>query len=278
MVVTITGASGFVGQQLVPYLSGRNKTIKPVTLRDKNETGWVIHTDAVIHLAGLAHDLKNARHSVDYNRINTDLTITLYHQFLVDDNAKLFIFVSSIKALSDHSKIWLTEEMVPAPTTPYGKSKLKAELYILKHLPVNKKVINLRPCIIHGPGNKGNLNLLFKFVQRGMPWPLGAFENKRSLLTVENLCFAINVILENPIPSGIYHIADSEPMSTNEIIQLMGSSLNRGDLLKLPFNSERLVKLTENYLVSNQKLVKAIGQDLPIQAHDGLKTTFATLK
>jgi len=296
MVVTITGASGFVGQHLVPYLSRRHKTIKPVSLRDKNETAWVKHTDAVVHLAGLAHDLKKTRLSDDYDKINTDLTIRLYHQFLADDKAKLFLFISSIKALTDHSEEWLTEQMEPAPTTPYGKSKQKAESYIIEHLPADKKVIILRPCMIHGPGNKGNLNLLFQFVQRGMPWPLGAFENKRSFLTVENLCFAINAILDHPISSGVYHIADSEPVSTNEIIQLMGSSLNRkvsiwkiprtlikglarvGDVLKLPFNTERLEKLTENYLVSNQKLVRAIGQELPVQAFEGLKTTLVSFK
>jgi len=134
--------------------------------------------------------------------------------------------------------------------------------------------------MIHGPGNKGNLNLLYKLVQKGSPWPLGAFENKRSFTSIDNLTFIIDQIIEKDIDPGIYQVADDEALSTNELIQLIATAQNRksiiwkipkklikfsakiGDYLHLPLNSERLKKLTESYVVSNQKIKKALGIEI----------------
>lgn len=147
--------------------------------------------------------------------------------------------------------------------------------------------------MIHGPGNKGNLNLLHQIVSKGFSWPLGAFENQRSFLSVENLCFVIKKLLDNiAIPSGVYQVADNEPLSTNELIQLLGTSLKRttriwkipsrfikgvakvGDYLPIPLNSERLQKLTESYVVNNEKIVAAIGKKLTVEAKEGMLLTF----
>lgn len=151
--------------------------------------------------------------------------------------------------------------------------------------------------MIHGPGNKGNLNLLFKLVEKGSPWPLGDFENKRSFCSIENICFVIKELIEHEdIPSGVYNIADDEPLSTIEIIGLISESLGRrarilkvpksliqliariGDFLKLPINSERLQKLTESYVVSNQKIKNALGKPFPVSSREGLKKTFESFK
>ena len=79
--------------------------------------------------------------------------------------------------------------------------------------------------MIHGPGNKGNLNLLYNLVSKGFPWPLGDFENKRSFCSIENLCFIIRELIErDDIPSGIYNIADDVPLSTNEVVRLIAES------------------------------------------------------
>ncbi len=81
--------------------------------------------------------------------------------------------------------------------------------------------------MIHGSGNKGNLNLLYKIVQKGLPWPLGAFENKRSFTSIDNLTFIINQLIEKDIEPGIYQVADDEPLSTNELAKCQASkSLN----------------------------------------------------
>lgn len=150
----------------------------------------------------------------------------------------------------------------------------------------------LRPCMIHGPGNKGNLNLLYQLVKKGIPYPLGAFENRRSFTSIDNLSFVIEQLIEKDIPSGIYNVGDDETLSTNELITLMATTMGKpnriwnwnkgliqfcariGSVLHLPLNTERLQKLTENYVVSNAKLKKALGIDkMPVRAEEGLRKT-----
>jgi nucleoside-diphosphate-sugar epimerase len=296
MKTIITGASGFVGQNLSQYLSKFSFSITPISLRNSN---WKddFKGDAIIHLAGKAHDTKNTSEASEYFRVNTDLTIELFDIFLQSET-KDFIYFSSVKAVADEVFDVLSEEVLPSPKTPYGQSKLQAEQYILsKEIPLDKRVFIIRPCMIHGPGNKGNLNLLYQLVAKGLPWPLGAFENKRSFLSIENLCFVIKELLQNDtIPSGVYQVADDDPLSTNELIQLLGASLEKqtkiwnirsswirgvsklGDFLHLPLNSERLQKLTENYIVSNKKIVASIGKPLPVDVKTGLLKTFNSFK
>jgi nucleoside-diphosphate-sugar epimerase len=172
----------------------------------------------------------------DYYDANFELTKQLFDSFLQSE-ATVFIFMSTVKAVADAVEGILDEGFKPNPITAYGKSKLMAEHYILsKDLPVGKRVYVLRPCMIHGPGNKGNLNLLYNLVSRGVPWPLGAFENKRSFLSIENLCFVIKELLDNTtIPSGIYNMADDEALSTNQLIALLAKSLEKKNkILNIP--------------------------------------------
>ncbi len=286
-IIFITGAGGFVGKNLIDYF----KSNYQFRIFNKDES-ILIQSDIVFHLAGKAHDLKNVSDASDYYTVNTELTKKIFDAFLLSD-AKVFITLSSVKAVADTLESALTEGYSPNPITHYGKSKLLAEQYILnKSIPEGKRVYILRPCMIHGPGNQGNLNLLYKIVSKGFPWPLGAFENKRSYCSIDNLCFIINELLNNKaIPSGVYNVADDEPMSTNELIKLMAECKERkyhiwnvpksiikllskvGDLLKLPLNSERLNKLTETYIVSNNKTLTAINKPLPLSAKEGLIKT-----
>src|SRR3546814_3353608 len=120
----------------------------------------------------------------------------------------------------------LSEDMMPAPQTPYGQSKWRAEQYLNSQLlPAGKRLFILRPCMIHGPGNKGNLNLLYQVVSKGLPWPLAAFDNERSFLSTDNLNYIIKRILEDAdIPGGTYNLADDDPRSeehTSELQSLM---------------------------------------------------------
>ena len=143
--------------------------------------------------------------------------------------------------------------------------------------------------MIHGPGNKGNLNLLYKFVKKGIPYPLAAFKNKRSFLSVDNLCFVIKTLIkQDGHVSGIYNLADDEALATSEVVSILAKAINKvpklwqipkpiihglakiGDVLKLPINTERLNKLTENYVVSNSKLKQALNLELPLTATEGL--------
>ena len=287
MSIFITGASGFVGMNLMKHL----KNIYPI-IKFQRDSPVLINQDIVIHLAGKAHDLRNTSNPDEYYLVNTELTKKVFDAFIVSD-AKVFITLSSVKAVADALQGSLTEQHIPNPITHYGKSKLIGEQYILtKEIPKGKRVYILRPCMIHGPGNKGNLNLLYHLVSKGLPWPLGAFENKRSFCSIDNLLFIIKELIEREdIPSGVYNVADNEPISTNSLISLIANSINKkgkiinispsiinliakfGDLIKLPLNSERLHKLTQNYIVSNQKLLNAIGKELPMNAIDGMMKT-----
>ena len=300
-LILITGTTGFVGINLSYYFQNAGYNTLGVSRNpiNPNEISYKVLTPeiwdkapAMVHLAGKAHDLKNTSNDDEYFEVNFELTKKLYDQFL-QSNALQFIYISSVKAAADVVEGILTEEVNTNPFTAYGKSKQMAEAYLLANLPANKKVYILRPSMIHGPGNKGNLNLLYSLVSKGFPWPLGAFENQRSFLSIENFCFVIKELLtQQEIPSGVYNVADDAPLSTNELIQLIAVSHNKkarifhiskgligllakvGDYLHLPLNSELLQKLTDNYVVSNAKIKQAIGKHFPVSSKEGLLKTF----
>ena len=296
MNIIITGATGFVGKNLSKFLKEKGHHISPLSLRKAWELDQ--NAEAIIHLAGKAHDTKNTSAEKEYFEINTELTKKLFEEFQKTP-AQDFIYFSSVKATADTVEGFLDENHKSNPQTPYGKSKLQAEEYLLSQkLPENKRLFIIRPCMIHGPGNKGNLNLLYKFVQKGIPYPLAAFENKRSFLSIDNLNFLILEMLSNKnVDSGIYNFADDEVLSTNELVKLIANTSGKkeklwkissklisatakmGDVMKLPLNSERLKKLTENYWVSNQKIKNALGiAKLPVSASEGLEKTIKSFK
>ena len=300
-MILITGISGFVGKNLQLYLKNKNKIVKGISRYPKiNQLNYneinnnlLNSTNTIIHLAGKAHYLKNTSNDDDYFSVNTDLTKKIFDKFL-DSSCKTFIYISSVKAVSDSFDGILTEKVSPNPISPYGKSKLAAENYIMskKNL-LNKKIFILRPCMIHGPNNKGNLNLLYNFVSKGIPFPLGKYKNKRSFVSVENICFVINELIENKnIKSGIYNVADDTSLSINDLVKLISQVLKIpvrimyfpksfvnflariGDFLPLVLNSEKLKKMTENYEVSNKKIKKVLQKKLPLSSKDGFIKTF----
>ena len=303
MTILITGIHGFVGSNLVATLKEQHTIYGLDIVSHQKEGivktyGWnelekIPSLDLIIHLAGLAHDTKNTLDAQEYFEINVGLTKQVFDYFL-KSKANKFIFFSSVKAVVDSVQgEMLTEDCLPDPHTPYGKSKLEAERYILSQpIPEGQNIYILRSCMIHGPGNKGNLNLLYKFVKTGIPYPLGVFENMRSFTSIENLTFILKQIIEKDITPGIYQVADDEALSTNEVISQIAIALGKkariwklnkqliitlakaGDLLHLPLNSERLKKLTENYIVSNTRLKEALGIEyMRFSASEGLRYT-----
>ena len=287
-MIYLTGSSGFVGKYFLDFFKRDN-----VCVSLRGEEFKIDDAGVVIHLAGKAHDVRNTTSSQEYYEVNTELTKKVFDAFLASE-AKVFITLSSVKAVADQVEGELTEQHQPNPVTHYGKSKLLAEQYIsFKEIPEGKRVYVLRPCLIHGPGNKGNLNLLYKLVSKNIPWPLGAFENKRSFCSIDNLMFIFRELIEREdIPSGIYNVSDDEPLSTNDLIGLIAQSQNRnpkiwniskkfiegvasiGDELRLPLNRERLQKLISSYVVSNAKIKIAICKPLPLSSREGLLKTF----
>lgn len=300
--VLITGVTGFLGASLVNHLSSQEgyalfgHTRNPGQAREQFRDYPLefikecsrevldqhnIHT--VIHLAGIAHDLSNRYQESDYFAVNFQNTTDVYNAFR-ESKASKFIFLSSIKAAVDEASAPVGEEVDPVPVSIYGKSKLWAERYILDHLSQDKYVYILRPCMVHGPGNKGNLNLLYKFVKTGLPYPLGAFQNSRSFLNIDNFNFIIDQLISGNISSGIYHLADEGTLSTRELIEVMSSALGKKQLiLNIPprivrflfglYDKKKLQKLTEDMVVSNVKLVKSIGKPLPVSIREGIRKT-----
>ena len=319
MNILITGIHGFVGSNLVVALKKshilygldivapeKEGVVKTFAWENIESTSFPMQRlpqfDAIIHLAGKAHDTKNQSVAQVYFDINTGLTQKIF-DFFLESTAKKFIFFSSVKAAAD-SVVGdvLREDVIPTPIGPYGESKIAAENYILDKLKNKneklklhddrKQVYILRPCMIHGPGNKGNLNLLYNVVKKGIPWPLGDFENKRSFTSIDNLCYVVEGLLTKNVASGIYHMGDDEALSTNELIALMCEAMGKtphiwkmnrkmmegcaglGTLLHLPLNTERLRKLTENYVVCNEKIKTALGiEQMPVRAADGIVKT-----
>lgn len=324
MKILITGVHGFVGSNLVEALKGEHTIygldiISPLKDGVRFTFSWdyldkpneIPDIDAIIHLAGKAHDTKNQSAADVYFKVNTGLTQRIFDWYLAHPTAKKFIQFSTVKSAADRVEgVFLTEECIPTPVGPYGESKIAAENYILEKFAPEaltrpfhnftdedavvdgKKVYIMRPCMIHGPGNKGNLNLLYGVVSKGIPWPLGSFENRRSFTSIGNLQEVIKGLLTKDAPSGIYHMGDDEALSTNELIEVICSALGKkahiwniprglmngfakiGDVLHLPLNTQRMQKLTENYVVSNAKIKAALGmKEMPVRAKDGLRET-----
>lgn len=341
MSVLITGAFGFVGTNLSKHLAGSGfevwaldvcpgggTTPAPVpgergvcpdagacadayarrfTWEDLERIPWG-SVDAVVHLAGKAHDTRRSCDPRSYFDVNVGLTTRVLAAWAraraqaggrsdpegrrrPGASAKAFVLFSSVKAAADRVEGVLTEEAAPDPQTPYGKSKLEAEGEVRRGAGGVRTYI-LRPCMIHGPGNKGNLNLLYGMVRRGLPWPLGAFDNRRSFASVWNVCAAVEGLLKGGAESGVYQVADDTPLSTNEVVALMAEALGKkprvwrvpaalirrlarlGDRARLPLNSERLGKLTQSYVVSNAKLKAALAWErMPVAAREGMRRT-----
>jgi nucleoside-diphosphate-sugar epimerase len=311
--ILITGINGFVGTNFTKRWSENHKLFGlDIKRRDKKGVeqtfGWdnfnnLPPLDAIVHLAGKAHDTKNKRLTHSYFDINVGLTQKIFDYFMESD-AKTFVFFSSVKAAADSVPgDILTENVVPHPVGPYGESKIKAEQYILNFMKKDprvhdKNIYILRPCMIHGPGNKGNLNLLYNVVSKGIPWPLGSYENLRSFCSIDNINFVVEqLIVKDDIESGTYHVGDDEPISTNELIGMISESVGKrsriwrlpkglmnvaasiGGVLHLPLDKIRLRKLTENYIVSNDKIKRALGiESMPVSAIEGMKRTLESFR
>ena len=235
--ILVTGATGFFGRHLVPHLLDREyrviavnrrgmpriKGVQQIEIGDlEEEIDWarcVDGVDAVVHLAALAHATASIPEE-RYNKINHQATARLAKA--TDAAGARFVFMSSVAAQSGaSSEEVLTEEAIPQPTTPYGRSKLRAEQEI--EATVRKYVI-LRPTLTYGFGVRGNMGQLIWAATSRIPPPLGAIRNSRSLLAVENMCDAVGFVLRaDAAHNQVLLLADEEPISTAEIVSLLRS-------------------------------------------------------
>ena len=278
MKILITGSNGFVGTNLRRFLESRGHPCVTLDIRDA-DYDWTEFAkipfescDAIVHLAGKAHDLRKVASEQSYFDINVGLTEKIFNASI--GKVPRFVYFSSSKASADGNA--------------YGRSKLAAEQFL------DGRAIVLRPAMIHGPGNKGNLNLLWGIARRGLPWPLAAFENKRCFTSIGNICAAVEALCERG-ENGVYPIADDEMLSTNRLIELIAEACGKkaklwripkglmrfaakvGDVFRLPLNTERIGKLTEDSFVDNSLLKAKLGwTQMPIRAEDGMRATLRT--
>lgn len=291
-MIALFGASGFVGSHLTKIL----QDYYVINLRNTDWKNDIMSTtDVFINCVGKAHDHRNIATEQDFYHANVYLLKDVFTSFL-ESNAQLLIHISSIAAVEEKQRTEIiTEISISNPLSFYGKSKRIGEEFLLEQLSkTNKKIIILRPSMIHGEGDKGNLKLLYNMILKGIPYPLGAYKNSRTFVSIDNLLFCISEIIKNKpkIKSGIYNIVDDEPLSTTEIIKLIGTVRNKkthiialpkwiinlvakiGDVISLPINSKKLEKLTSTLLVSNDKIKKELNlQKLPLSATQGLEKT-----
>lgn len=218
--------------------------------------------DAVVHLAALAH-VTSKNSDTDYDIINRVVTVRLAKAAAAV--GARFIFVSSVAAQTGPScPNLLTEDDPPLPTTAYGRSKLRAEQEIAT---ITNKYVVLRPTLTYGYGVKGNMERIIKLAMLRLAPPFGSLHNRRSLLSVTNMCEAINFVLHSEaVLKQVFILSDPEPVSMAQIISLLrrGAGLSFGGLrvpppllattLRLMGRHDLWMKIGENLITSVAKL------------------------
>ena len=297
----ITGATGFIGQHLVPALVELGhrvvavvrrpmllgSSIDQVPIKDLASVDWLPllkGIDVVIHLAAIAHRGSDVEEGL-YDRINRQATAALARA-TARAGARL-IFVSSVAAQSPpSSELVLTENDLFLPSGAYGRSKLNAEIDIAAS---GGQYVILRPTLVYGRGVKGNMRKLVWLARLPLPLPFGALTSKRSLLAIENLILAIDLLIQrDDIRNQVFLIADAAPVSLPEIITRLRHGMGRpANLISIPpallsgfFRmcgiSETWEKLAGNLVVSVDK-VNSIGYSPVVATSQGLAAMTRTL-
>ncbi|AIB11345.1 NAD-dependent dehydratase [Azospirillum argentinense] len=258
MRVLVTGATGFVARTVIPLLVARGHSVRAVVRRPDvavpqaaetvtiddigPATAWgnaLQGMDGVVHLAARVHVMRDRESDplAAFRRVNTAGTRVLA-EAAAAAGVKRMVYLSSVKALADESRPdELSEETEPDPHSPYGISKLEAERALAEiSTRTGLEVAVIRPPLVYGPGVGGNFLRLMQAVDRGIPLPLGALENRRSLIFVGNLADAIQECLTHPQAAGArFLVHDGRPMSTAELVRAIAEALNKpARLLPVP--------------------------------------------
>ena len=308
MNILITGATGFIGQNLCTVAAANNHSIR-ATIRPSPTTPnlppaiklipvasitdplppiALDHVDTIIHLAARAHILNDtaADPTAEFFKINTQATLSLAQAALAA-GVKHFIFISSIGAITTLSPDTLTERTPCDPDTPYGQSKLQAELGLIelcKNTQMSYTII--RPTLVYGSGNPGNMERLLKLLDTPLPVPFGAIDNRRSFVYIGNLVDAILRCVTHPAARNqTFIVSDGEDLSTPELIRRL-ATWSQKSLTLLPIPPQLLIllgKLT-NQTTTIDKLLGSLTVDIthiqttldwkpPFTVDEGLRET-----
>lgn len=234
----LTGSNGFIGNYFLNHCKNKYNIQTFSFLKDDFESLHVNDTDVILHLSALVHQMGGAS-AQEYEKVNVDQTVELAQKAKAN-GVKQFIFMSTIKVCGEESDVAYTQSATCKPQDAYGKSKLKAEIELLKLEDDNFKVSIIRTPIVYGYGVKANIKNLMKLIQKVPILPFASIENKRSFVYVGNLCVLIDSIIEKA-QSGIFLASDDKAISTTELIALIALGMNKKVyLFKLPFFKELL--------------------------------------
>jgi len=247
----ISGASGFVGSAVIGRLltagnicviagSRRNDSVWPVgvtplLLHDFGDEGRLISligVDVVVHSAARVHVMSDQASDplAEFRKVNVKGTLNLARQAAAD-GVKRFIFISSIKVNGEATTAGrsFSPSDAPAPEDPYGVSKLEAERGLMQVAhETGIEVVIIRPPLVYGPGVKGNFASLIKLMAKGLPLPLGAIHNRRSMVGIDNLVDLIIRCIDHPAASNqVFLAGDGEDLSTTELLRAVADALGR---------------------------------------------------
>jgi nucleoside-diphosphate-sugar epimerase len=311
--VVVTGANGFLGRHICGHLSSQGWQVTAIVRRPeaigvlpngirtkildlesgKDLTEALRGADAVVHLAALAHVVRDHTHAAshyEYHRVNVALTETVLRASL-GVGVRRFLFMSSAKAVGagtdGSSAVALDEECECLPVDAYGRSKLEAERIVLETgTEHGVQCIVVRPPLVYGAGVKANFLRLIRAVDRGIPLPLGAVANKRSMIYIGNLAHFVHTCLQHPNAGGAaYHVADQEALSTKDLLgavaKLLGKPLR---LLSVPMpllklgarvvgHEEDLQRLIASFVLNTDRARRSLGWAPIYTSEQGLRET-----
>lgn len=253
MRILLTGATGFVGRGIVKRLMTNTGYIlrlaarKPNAIHDSDQNlSWVAgdltpefnwqsavsECEVVIHAAARVHVLNDTSSDplAEFRRVNVKGTLNLARQAALA-GVRRFIFISSIKVNGESTSLdkpFIAEDM-PAPLDPYGVSKLEAEQGLREiAFQTGMEIVIIRPPLVYGPGVKANFLSMMRWVYRGIPLPLGAIYNRRSLVVVDNLVDIIATCIKHPAAANqIFLVSDGKDISTTQLLKRMGDALGK---------------------------------------------------
>ncbi len=250
MRIAVTGANGFIGQQLCPYLQEQlkadiitltrspsaigNKALS-FSVSDEQLISGLAQVDCLIHLAARAHNNATA---ADLERDNLALSERVA-KLAIAAKIPRVIYISSIKVNGDSTqgRAPFTADEIPKPDDGYGRSKLASELIFKKYVAnTTTELVIIRPPLVYGSNNKGNLKSLEKLIRLGLPLPFANLNNQRDLVSIENLCSLISLTVAHPNAANQTFLAsDGISRSTTEIIQLLAKNQHKQiRFLKMP--------------------------------------------